>query len=94
MFRPLSNCCTPSSLGIRQLEKGRISVIGSSFGKNVNVFITLEATVCWDPTYENLVVFSQQSDDSVFNFISMNLRCNAAFSTYFSLTRNHFFGNT
>ena len=38
MFRPFSYCHAPSNLGNQQLEQGRISVIGSFFGKNVFFF--------------------------------------------------------
>ena len=31
MFRPFSYCHVPSNLGNRQLESGRICVVGSSF---------------------------------------------------------------
>ena len=59
MFRPLSYCHVQGNLGNQQLEQDRINVIGSLFGKSVLFFITHIATMCWDPSYDYLVVFSQ-----------------------------------
>ena len=50
--------CFPSSFLNRQHEQGRISVIGSSFGRSVCFFIN-QIAICWDPSYEYLVVLSQ-----------------------------------
>ena len=54
MYRPLSYYHVPNNL-----EQGRINVIGSSFSKSVSVFITQIAGICWDSSYEYLVVLSQ-----------------------------------
>ena len=43
MFRPLGN---------QQLEQGRISVNGPSFGKSVSLFISLESAVCRGHRFE------------------------------------------
>ena len=55
MFRPLSYCHVPSYLGNRQLEQGRICVVGSSFSKRVSLFISLISAVCWYPSNKNLL---------------------------------------
>ena len=58
MFRHLSLLLhVPSNLGNQQ--QGRISVIGSFFGKSVFFFIIHIAAMCWDPSYECLVALSQ-----------------------------------
>ena len=61
MFRPFSYCHVPSNLGNRQLEQGRINVIAllaPCFGKSIFFFIIQIAVLCWDPSYEHLVVLS------------------------------------
>ena len=68
MFRPVSYCHVPSNLGNRQLEQGRISVIG----KSVFFFI---AAMCWDTSYEYLVV--------LFQFIKHHHCVKGSFGLYF-----------
>ena len=59
MLCPLSYCHVPSNLRNRQLEQGRICVIGSSFSKRVSFFIFQIAAMCRCPFNEYLVVLSQ-----------------------------------
>ena len=58
MFRPLFYCHVPNNLGNRQLVKVA-SMLLAPFGKSAFFFITQIAAMCWDPSYEYMVVLSQ-----------------------------------
>ena len=65
----------------RQLEQGRINVIGSFFVKSVFFFITHIAAMCWDPSYEYLVVLSQ--------FVKRQHCVKGSFRLYFGVVKSH-----
>ena len=81
MFRPLFYCHVPSNLGNRQLEQGRINVIGSFFGKSAFFFISHIAAMCWDPSYEYPVVLSQ--------FVNHQHCVKGSFVLYFGVVKSH-----
>ena len=80
MFCHISYCHVPSDLGNRQLEQGRINVIGSFFGKSVFFFITHIAAMCWDPSYEYLVVLYQ--------FVNRQHCVKGSFGIYFGVHKS------
>ena len=93
MFRPLSYCHVQSNLVNRQLEQGRIfflmgdglpkvSVIGS-FLVIVPFFITHITDMCWDSSYEYLVVLSQ--------FVKHQYCVKGSFGLYFGVVKSHHF---
>ena len=81
MIRPLYCSHVLINLGNRQLEQGRICVIGSSFSKSFSFFISQIATVCWDQFYEFLVVLSQ--------FVECQLCVKGSFRLCFSVLKSH-----
>ena len=58
MFRPHFYCHVPVTLEIGSLWRSH-RVIDSFFGKSAFFLITHKAAMCWDPSYEYMVVLSQ-----------------------------------
>ena len=73
-------CHVPSNLGNRQLEQGRICVIGSSLSKKVSFFISQIAAMCYLGN-EYLVVLSQ--------FVECQHCVYGSFGLYFSVFKSH-----
>ena len=97
MFRPLSYssyCHVPSNLGNRQLEQGRIfflmgdglpkvSAIGSFLAIKSSFSLCHITAMCWDSSYEYLVVLSQ--------FVKHQHCVKGSFGLYFGVFKGHNF---